>query len=75
MRLPCHTKVNWRNEAKTSKHIQKAPLCRGFVIFMKNNIKRCENEEVAAAVKTVESDTDTIFNWYNEFLEYHGEKK
>lgn len=74
VRLPCHMKVNWNNKAKTAKHVDTAPLCRGFVIFMKNNVKGCENEEVREAVKTVKEDRVNIFSWFTEFIDHHKER-
>lgn len=75
LRLPCHMRVDWEGRKKNSAAAkpETAPLCRGFVTFMKNNVKYAENEEVREAMKEVEVDRETLFGWQHEFIEHHSQ--
>ncbi len=77
LRLPCHMRVDWDNRKKNKKGFtpEDAPLCRGFVIFMKNNVKYADNPEVRAAMETVEVDRENILGWQHEFIDHHSEKR
>ena len=50
------------------------PICRGFAIFMKNNVKYADNDEVRAAMGEVEVDRKSIFGWLSEFIQHHSER-
>lgn len=76
VRLPCHMQVDWEDKTgKKSKTLKDAPLCRGFVIFIKNNVKWPENGEVRIAVDKVEVDRENIFGWMHEFVAHHSSKR
>lgn len=71
VRLPCHMAINW----ETGKNIDDAPICRGFAIFMKNNVKYADNPEVRKAMEEVKVDRESIFGWFNEFITHHTKKE
>ena len=74
-RMACHMKVDWDKQVmRHGRTPEDAPLCRGLIIFLKNSVKLPLNEEVCAAMQTVEKDTETIFNWQHEFVAHHSKK-
>lgn len=68
--LPCHMTVDWQHP-NAQKRAKTAPMCRGFVTFMRNTCKLPRDPEIAALVREVEPDRDTVFASLNEFLLHH----
>jgi hypothetical protein len=70
-RLPCHMQVDWESE-NAQLLAQQAPLCRGFLHFVKNSCKRLDNQEMQIAANTVEPDRDNFLSFPHGFCEHHG---
>lgn len=68
--LPCHKRVNWSRE-DAQVQAERAPLCRGFAIFLKNSVKWPETERMERAIEDIEPDHKAIFSWPHEFVEHH----
>ena len=61
--LPCHKTIK---EGKSA-----TALCVGALIFMKNSCKSAQHPDYGNAKDGVERDTDTVFQWPQEFLAHH----
>lgn len=74
-RMACHMLVDWEGRrGEKGKTPEDAPLCRGLLTFMKNSVKYPENAEAREAMKSIEKDTETVFQWPHEFIEHHTKK-
>lgn len=74
--LPCHMLVDWDGtHPQKARTPEEAPLCRGFVTFVKNSVKRSLNPEIAKAAEEIEADHGNIFSWPHEFIAHHKKKE
>lgn len=63
--IPCH---------KTLGGSGKESICRGSLIYMKNQCKLPYHPEYPVGVmEDVQQDVEGIFQWPHEFLEYHSD--
>lgn len=70
--LPCHMHVSWEEEAPApGRGVHDAPLCRGFLIFMKNVGKLPRAKEYALVLDQVTTDRENVFATLTEFIEHH----
>jgi hypothetical protein len=68
--LPCHLTVNWESDNSQGRAAE-APLCFGLLTMMKNSAKMPRDPELAAAVRSVERNTDEFFTHLGEFVQHH----
>jgi hypothetical protein len=69
--MPCHSSIDYEQSDWRTKQYPKAPLCAGSLIFLKNSCTLPRDPALAASVKAVEGDRETVFNWPHEFLAHH----
>ena len=47
-------------------------MCAGALIYMRNSWKGAHHPDYGDALYTVEPDTETVFQWSQEFLDHHS---
>lgn len=70
MPLPCHLRVHWEGE-DVQDRAARAPVCRGYMTFLRNTMKMPKDPEMAALYRQIAPDTDAVFSNLTEFLAHH----
>jgi hypothetical protein len=70
----CHMKVDWESEYLDAE-LETAPVCVGFAIFNKNQCRLPVNRDNRLMVDQVEMDNVNVFEWTQEFIDYHKRTK
>lgn len=70
VRLPCHLTVDWEDN-DWQEVSQKAPLCQGLLIMMKNAGKLPRNPEIANTVRETDANREDVFSFPHEFEKHH----
>jgi len=73
--LPCHMTINWESDLGGARVYATKPLCRGFLIFLKNSCTLPRHYDIREALETVEADSENFFKWLPEFVQHHSEEK
>jgi hypothetical protein len=69
--MPCHCAIDYEKKDWETEQYPDAPLCAGSLVFLKNHCIAPRNPELADAVRAVEADAETVFQWSHEFIEHH----
>jgi hypothetical protein len=71
--LPCHRTIPPGLNMDTDD--SKVSMCAGALIFMKNSCKAAYNPGYGDALSQVERDPVNVFQWPQEFLDYHRDRE
>ena len=71
--MPCHAAVDYDDPAWRESQYPQAPMCAGSLVFMANTSKLPRDPSLAAAVRQVDADHDTVFSRPDEFLDHHAD--
>jgi hypothetical protein len=74
VRMPCHVHVDYERE-DWERQANTVPRCAGHAIFLRNRCKQPHEPGLRAFCATVERDTETVFQWPQEFIEHHSTLK
>lgn len=66
--LPCHKTIPPGETMATA-----VSMCAGALIFMRNNCKSAQHPDFGDALEQVEPDPVNVFQWSQEFLDYHND--
>lgn len=66
--------VNW-NKPDAQEAALTAPVCRGFMIFMKNNMTMPKAPGLEQLYAEIEPDRDAVFSSYREFHAHHENRE
>jgi len=69
--MPCHLTVDYEEKDWLATLDEKASLCRGSLIFLRNSCKLPRSSAYAAAVLETPVDRNTVFGNSAEFLLHH----
>lgn len=64
--LPCHKTIPPGGTMPEA-----VSMCAGALIFMKNSCKAAYHPDYGDALKHVQTDAENVFQWPQEFLDYH----
>lgn len=64
--VPCHKTIPPGDDMTAA-----VSMCAGALIFMKNSCKLSRHPAYGDALDSVNENTETVFQWPHEFLEYH----
>ena len=66
--LPCHKTIPGDGTDARA-------MCAGALIFMRNCAKGAHHPDYGDALETVAPDTETVFQWSQEFLDHHNARR
>lgn len=70
LRMPCHLHIDYE-QPDWEGQVPDAPRCAGHAIFLRNTCNMPRDRELADFVKTVERDSEKVFQWPQEFIKHH----
>lgn len=71
--VPCHkTIAPGRSMGDGDPNVS---MCAGALIFMRNSCKSAQHPDYGDALERVEPDPENVFEWPQQFLDYHRDKE